>query len=305
MLSSTYIEAPSAPSPQTSGLMASEFHTVSGKHYQKQESGLLIPSVPPALALARQLTADPLSPSLQKNPQGIAKVLLEGALEYGNTLRSKRHVHVLGLHSIILFDRDQLALPEDKGKPGIVRLFYAEKGLHELNQFLITPGEDPTKKDYRCMPHNHDSDIAIIPVVNNTAHLLFENDKKANSVADSAMTLHEHEFVQSAMQTGAYGLKWLGARAMEVTSYDMLVPSDVIQLEANQKHSITGFEVEANDTTAWIVVEGAEIPKVNPLIYSTRPNPSLDPSRLYVDASSVEVENYLMDAIEKMEWEGL
>ncbi|HSH55814.1 MAG TPA: hypothetical protein VK983_03240, partial [Candidatus Limnocylindrales bacterium] len=67
--------------------------------------------------LAQELARDPFDTRLSNDPDDIGRLLLETALVEGTTERSLLHAHVPGLHSIMLFDREQTGA-------GKIRLFY-------------------------------------------------------------------------------------------------------------------------------------------------------------------------------------
>lgn len=217
-----------------------------------------------------------------ESPLTWASSLLYSALDHStpeDTQRSLIDCHVKGLDSIVLWSGGEGG--------GMIRFYVSYAGLSPLHNLYTDEG------NFTVGVHNHRYRIAKIPL---TAALVNVRTRVLGGEDAFKPGLYEYEF-QSGIG-GTMNVRYRRKASTAPLQPDLLMPGDVTIMEPEELHTVV---TPRTVDSAWLVVEGTNVPNFQPLLYSPRPGLTLSDEGLYTQADHSYTLSSIRYAIDLLE----
>lgn len=220
-----------------------------------------------------------------------AKGLIARAIRDNNSLeRSLENCHTPGLSSIVLFDRHECG-------GGMIRLYVATDYNHSLYDLYNENGH------FTVGLHNHNYDLAIMPVVGHIINVTWDNRTWDGREAANNIKLYKYRY-DSFIKDGAKG-GILGNPEHEYgrLEFNVISPGSSIYMKAQESlvsdtHTIMVSSHNWAGKVAWVVVESSPR-NVPTYIYSPRNDLWIDTDGLYTPMLPEKARYIAIDILSK------
>lgn len=237
--------------------------------------------VTPSASAAHILTQ--LSPpNSAVDPLALARDLIQRALQTPDWGTSVSNCHVQGLDSLVLFD----------GRPqgeGMIRVYYARHGQHHLDRLITKEGH------FTVGIHNHRYQIAKIPL-----NAAMYNVRTWVTDHPTGHQLYEYAFTSSLSgSSDRPAVELRGLRHMAPVRLDEMSVGSAVVMADEDLHTVQVPVHPGSPGTAWMVIEGPAT-EIQSLIYSPRPDLSIQSEGLYQPMSAAQAEQTLREIFSLM-----
>lgn len=228
---------------------------------------------------AARILAQLSSPDLTVTPLALAHGLIDQALQTPDWGNSVSNCHVQGLDSLVLFDG---RLQGD----GMIRVYYARHGEHKLDRLMTEEGH------FTVGIHNHRYQIAKIPL-----NASMYNVRTWVTDHPTGHQLYEYAFTSSlAGKSDCPTVQLQGLRHMAPVRLDDMPVGSVVVMADEDLHTVQVPVHPESPGTAWMVIEGPAT-EIQSLIYSPRPDLSIQSEGLYRPMSAAQAEQALREIL--------